>query len=63
MPEFAEATANRIAGIRNPNELQEEYRITYLLDLTNQIASGQLSNEINRTIITRTCYMLIYLKK
>lgn len=53
MPEFAEATVNRIAGIRNPNELQEEYRITYLIDLTNQIASGQLSNEINRTIITR----------
>ena len=53
MPEFAEATVNRIAGIRNPNELQEEYRITYLIDLTNQIASGQLTNEINRTIITR----------
>lgn len=53
MPEFAEATVNRIAGIRNPNELKEEYRITYLIDLTNQIASGQLSNEINRTIITR----------
>jgi hypothetical protein len=53
MPEFAEATVNRIAGIRNPNELQEEYRITYLIDLTNQIASGQLSNEINKTIITR----------
>ena len=24
-----------------------------MIDLTNQIASGQLSNEINRTIITR----------
>ena len=53
MPEFAEATVNRIAGIRNPNELQEEYRMTYLIDLTNQIASGQLNNEINKTTITR----------
>jgi len=53
MPEFAEATVNRIAGIRNPNELKEEYRITYLIDLTNKIASGQLNNEINRAVITR----------
>ena len=53
MPEFAEATVNRIAGIRNPNELQEEYRMTYLIDLTNKIASGQLNNEINRAVITR----------
>jgi len=53
MPEFAEATVNRIAGIRNPNELQEEYRITYLIDLTNQIASGKLNTEINRAVITR----------
>lgn len=53
MPEFAEATVNRIAGIRNPNELQEEYRMTYLIDLTNKIAGGQLNNEINRAVITR----------
>jgi hypothetical protein len=53
MPEFAEATVNRIAGIRNPNELQEEYRINYLIDLTNKVATGQLNNEINMTTITR----------
>jgi len=53
MPEFAESTVNRIAGIRNPNELQEEYRINYLIDLTNKVATGQLNNEINRTTITR----------
>lgn len=53
MPEFVESTVNRIAGIRNPNELQEEYRVTYLIDLSNQIASGQLNTEINRTVITR----------
>jgi len=53
MPEFAEATVNRIAGIRNPNELQEEYRLTYLIDLSNQIASKKLNNEINRETITR----------
>lgn len=53
MPEFAESTVNRIAGIRNPNELQEEYRINYLIDLTNKVAAGQLNNEINRTTITR----------
>jgi len=53
MPEFVESTVNRIAGIRNPNELQEEYRMTYIIDLTNKIASGQLNNEINRAVITR----------
>lgn len=53
IPEFAESTVNRIAGIRNPNELQEEYRLTYLIDFSNQINSGALDNEINREIITR----------
>lgn len=53
MSEFVESTVNRIAGIRNPDELQEEYRLTYLIDLSNQVASGQLNNEINRTVITR----------
>ena len=27
--------------------------LTYLIDLSNQVASGQLNNEINRTVITR----------
>ncbi len=53
MPEFAESTVNRIAGIRNPNDLQEEYRLTYLIDLSNQITSGAASTDINRTRINR----------
>lgn len=53
MPEFAEAAVNRIAGIRNTNELEEEYRLNYLIDFTNQINSGKLSTEINMEVITR----------
>ena len=53
MPEFAESIVNRIAGIRNPNDLQEEYRLTYLIDLSNQITSRAASTDINRTRINR----------
>ncbi len=53
MPEFAEATVNRIAGIRNPNDLQEEYRLNFLIDLSKEITSGAASTEINRTRINR----------
>ena len=53
MPEFVESTVNRIAGVRNPNELQEEYRMTYLIDLSNEIASGNAKVPIKLTTITR----------
>ena len=53
MPEFAESTVNRIAGIRNPNDLQEEYRLNFLIDLSKEITSGAANTEINRTRINR----------
>lgn len=53
IPEFVESSVNRIAGIRNPKELEDQFRLNHLIELTDAIASGQLNNEINNAIITR----------
>jgi len=53
MPQFVESSVNRLAGIRNPKELEDQFRLNHLIELTDSIASGQLKNEINRTTITR----------
>lgn len=53
MPQFVESSVNRLAGIRNPKELEDQFRLNFLIELTDDIASGKLNNEINRAIITR----------
>jgi len=54
MPKFVESTVNKLTGINNAQQLVEEYRLKYVIDLTRDITSGNLNTAINGTPITRT---------